>query len=82
MLLMKSTEELHLKGITQPTLSELAERLEVTPQEVANALAAADRITQQNQQGFNNALAGIQAGLTVASAAFGAPGDTGWLGKK
>ena len=61
--------------------SELSRR-DSGPSRAKYALAAADRITQQNQQGFNNALAGIQAGLTVASAAFGAPGDTGWLGKK
>jgi len=61
--------------------SELSKR-DSGPSRAKYALAAADRITEQNQQGFNNALAGIQAGLTVASAAFGAPGATGWLGKK
>tara|TARA_B100000131_G_scaffold68982_1_gene65331 strand:+ start:837 stop:1628 length:792 start_codon:yes stop_codon:yes gene_type:complete len=61
--------------------SELSRR-DSGPSRAKYALAAADRITEQNQQGFNNALAGIQAGLTVASAAFGAPGATGWLGKK
>jgi len=61
--------------------SELSKR-DSGPSRAKYALAAADRITEQNQQGFNNALAGIQAGLTVASAAFGAPGASGWLGKK
>ncbi|MEC7918291.1 MAG: hypothetical protein VX720_05880 [Pseudomonadota bacterium] len=61
--------------------SELSRR-DSGPSRAKYALAAADRITEQNQQGFNNALAGIQAGLTVASAAFGAPGASGWLGKK
>ena len=61
--------------------SELSKR-DSGPSRAKYALAAADRITEQNQQGFNNALAGVQAGLTVASAAFGAPGASGWLGKK